>query len=95
VETVAGARATVLDFWRWALSDLRDEVKSAAYLQAWPTDRHSRIVDVDQWRFWVAPRAAVAARGSRSLSMEVVGRIAAGPLGFGELEDAVAAAASG
>ena len=81
-ETVAGGRATVTDFWRWAYSDLRDnvsrgvlaewlvglslgcvkegvrtawgnfdlicdgiriEVKSAAYLQAWTTPRHSRI----------------------------------------------------
>ena len=76
------ADATLLDFWRWAYSDLRDnvargpfaewivgrslgclarpraswdnydlewnghpiEVKSAAYLQAWPTRRLSRIV---------------------------------------------------
>jgi len=168
-ETVAGGRATVSDFWRWAFSDLRDnvsrgvlaewlvglalgcvdgvrsawdnadlvwdgvriEVKSAAHLQAWRTARHSRIVftglsgtawdpeagwdtarsyradvyvfaiqtareharfdplDSSQWEFWVAPRAAVEGRGTRSLGLASMKAIAEGPVNFDDLQAAV------
>jgi hypothetical protein len=173
-EPVAAGRAQVIDFWRWAFSDLRDntlrgalaewivglalgcvdgvrpawdnhdllyegipvEVKSAAYLQSWPTKRHSRItfgrlsgrawdeeagkrgpaptfhadvyvfavqtarehagfdpLDVSQWAFWVAPRAAVEELGFRSLSLATVQRICDDPLGFDDLAAAVERAA--
>lgn len=173
-ETVAGGRAEVSDFWRWAFSDLRDnisrgilaewivglalrcvdgvrpawanhdllcgdvavEVKSGAYLQSWPTKRHSRIsfghlsgrawdeqtgefaeartyradvyvfavqtarehsafdpLDVSQWTFWIAHRAAVEGPGFRSLSLASVQAIAEGPVGFEELAAAVRRAA--
>ncbi len=169
-EPVAGGRATVSDFWRWAFSDLRDnvsrgvlaewlvglalgcvegvrsawddfdlicdgvriEVKSAAYLQAWPSARHSRIrfgrlsgtawdaeagrrdpvpsyradvfvfavqtardhahfdpLEVSQWQFWVASRAAVESRDVRSLSLASMTVLAEGPFRFEELAAAV------
>jgi hypothetical protein len=148
--------ATVLDFWRWAFSDLRAnnvrgvfaewlvarlldlplrpreswtsydlitpagvtlEVKAAAYLQAWAQRAPSAIIfsglrgqtwtaltgysgtrtynadlyvfclqteqtaeawnalDLSQWRFWLLPRAAVAATNSGSLGLPTVRRL--------------------
>jgi hypothetical protein len=174
-EPIAGGRAEVLDFWRWAFSDLRDnisrgvlaewivglalgcvdgvrpawanhdllcgdvavEVKSGAYLQSWPTKGHSRIsfghlsgrawdeqtgefadarsyradvyvfavqtarehsafnpLDVSQWAFWIAPRAAMERLGYRSVSLVTVQAIAEGPMGFGDLVAGVQRAAS-
>ena len=173
-ESVAAGRAQVLDFWRWAFSDLRDntvrgvlaewivglalgcvdgvrsawanhdllcgdiavEVKAGAYLQAWPTRRHSRItfghlsgrawneetgvygearsyradvyvfavqtarehaafdpLDISQWAFWVAPRAAVEGLGFRSLSLATVQTICPGSFSFDDLGPAVERAA--
>ena len=111
------------------------EVKAAAYLQSWRTEKFSTIgfgglrgrawdpvtgfapepssrADVyvfallttvdhalldplatEQWAFFVAPHAAVAARGVKRLSLTSVQQIANGPLRWDEIRQAVEAAA--
>lgn len=170
-ERTAAGQAQIIDFWRWAFSDVRDnttrdvfaewlvgvalgcahgvrigwashdlttsdgvrvEVKSTGYLQAWETPRLSELrfsgmagrsrdpiagysttvdyradmyvfcvltctdhnilnpLDVTQWDFWVAPRAAVASAALRSIGLSRVRTLAKGPLTYETLPAAVA-----
>lgn len=171
-EEFVGCDARVLDFWSYAMSDLRMnnvrgylaeflvakavgatgsriewdaydvlsldgvkiEVKSAAYLQAWDQRRLSRInftglrgrtwtpqegesveatynadvyvfalhtaedhatynaLDLNQWRFWVLTREAIAARGLASISLKALQSLAGDPTPY---EDLAAAISSG
>lgn len=167
-EPIQGTSATVLDFWRFAMSDLRMnnvrgyfaeflvaqavqapgprvewdshdvtspegiriEVKASGYLQAWEQRQPSRItfsglsgrtwttagwdeaatfnadvyvfavqtatdhsqldpLDATQWEFYVASRSIIRELGQRSIGLTTLRRIAAGPMGFQELADAV------
>lgn len=172
------AGATVLDFWRWALGDLRMnnargylaeflvaravqspapsriewashdvtdaegiriEVKTSSYLQSWsqwklscPTfslagaaeswhdesgewrvDPRGRVdvwvfclqtckehekydpLDIDQWRFWVAPSAVIEALGQKSAALSTIERIAGPCMAWEQLRAAVQEAGSG
>ena len=46
-------------------------------------------LDVDQWQWWVAPRQAIADRGSRTLSLSTVRRLGVGPVSFDRLSGTV------
>ncbi len=173
-EPFIGCAATVYDFWRFAMSDLRMnnvrgylaeslvaravqavgqriewdafdvltpdgvkvEVKSSAYLQVWDQRAPSRIVfsglrgktwspqqgeaseatynadvyvfavhtalrhdqydalDVRQWEFYVLPRETIERLGYKSLGLSTLRTITGEATPYGELADAIAAAAS-
>ena len=133
--SISGVRES-WDAWDLLTSTgIKVEVKSAAYLQSWPTEKLSAIgfgglrgrawspedgyaaertyrADVyvfalltctrhatldplaaDQWEFYVASRAAVAAADARRLALSRVKEIANGPVTWADLADAVNAAA--
>jgi hypothetical protein len=46
-------------------------------------------LDVDQWQWWVAPRKRIADRGSRTLTLGTVRKLAVGPVSFDDLAGTV------
>ena len=168
-EPFAGLDATVLDFWRFAMSDLRMnnlrgylaeflvakavgatgprvewdaydvlapdgtriEVKSSAYMQVWDQRRPSTIrftglagrtwdprtgesaaatfnadvyvfavhtarnhdeydvLDVDQWAFYVLPRKVLEDLGYKSIGLNALDKISAGPVSYAGLTAAI------
>lgn len=51
-------------------------------------------LDVEQWTFWVLPRATVEATGQKSLALSRVEKLAEAPVSYSGLEAAVRAAAA-
>jgi len=58
-------------------------------LQSCEIPEESDVLDVDQWRFWVAPAEAIRRKNRQSVTLQWVQKDASGPLSWAQVQDAV------